>query len=131
MQPKDWILVLIFLSIGLVFIALFFIFFFKKNTPQSKKQEKIPNAKELLELLAQKENTLEMLYQYSNLAKIHHTSYFQESENFDLEFVSILASHKNVNAKLVLEVEKYFKSINPERKELLDKALESGLNKRY
>ncbi|MDE5603208.1 MAG: hypothetical protein K2I71_04740, partial [Helicobacter sp.] len=95
-----------------------------------KKQEKIPNAKELLELLQQKDNTLEILYQCSNLAKIHYTSYFQENENFDLEFVGILSSHKNVNAKLILEIEKYFKSINPNRKELLDKALENGLSKR-
>ncbi|TLE13995.1 hypothetical protein LS72_009270 [Helicobacter apodemus] len=130
MQQKDWVLVIIFLSIGLIFISLFFIFFFYKNTQPQKKQEKMPNAKEILELLRQKENTLESLHQYSSLAKIHHTSYFQENENFDLEFVSILASHKNVNAKLVLEIEKYFKSINPNRKELLDKALESGLNKR-
>lgn len=130
MQSKDWILILIFLSIGLIFIALFFIFFFYKNTQAPKKQEKIPNAKEILELLGQRGNTLESLQQYSNLAKIHHSSYFQENENFDLEFVSILASHKNVNAKLVLEVEKYFKSMNPNRKELLDKALGSGLNKR-
>ncbi|WP_300795394.1 hypothetical protein [Helicobacter sp. UBA3407] len=39
-------------------------------------------------------------------------------------------SHKSVNAKLILEAERHFKQLNPERKTLLEKALNVGLKHR-
>ncbi len=133
MQKEDWILFLVFLIGGLLLIALFFVFlgdkmFNKKETPSD--TLKIPNAQELLELLKDKTNDLKKLEQYSKLAFAHYQQYMQEIENFDLEFIAILTSHKSVSAKLILEVERHFKQLNPTRKELLEKALGMGLKHR-
>lgn len=125
--------ILVFLIVGLLLIALFFVFlgdkmFGKKQTTQN--LPKIPNAQEVLILLKDKDNDLHKLEQYSKLASEHYAQYMQEIENFDLEFVAILTSHKGVNAKLILEVERHFKQQNPERKSLLDQALGMGLKHR-
>ncbi|MBD5164521.1 hypothetical protein [Helicobacter sp.] len=132
MQKEDWILFLVFLIGGLLLIALFFVFlgdkFNKKETTSD--TLKIPNAQEILELLKDKKNDLKQLEQYSKLAFAHYQQYMQEIESFDLEFITILTSHKGVSAKLILEVERHFKQLNPARKELLEKALGMGLKHR-
>lgn len=132
MQKGDWILFLVFLIGGLLLIALFFVFLGDKmfHKKQTTPDFKIPNAKEILELLKDKQNDLKKLEQYSNLAFAHYRQYMQEIENFDLEFIAILTSHKGVSAKLILEAEKHFKQLNPARKELLEKALNVGLKRR-
>lgn len=130
MQKDSWILLLIIFIIGLLLVALLIALLKQKRVQKSQAIEKIPSAQELLELLKQKDNTLAKLASYSTLAKAHYMQYMQEIPNFDLEAVAILTAHKNVNSKLILEVEKYFKSLNPSRKELLDKALSIGLSKR-
>ncbi|TLD86787.1 hypothetical protein [Helicobacter sp. MIT 05-5294] len=133
MQKEDWILFLVFLIVGLLLIALFFVFlgdrmFGKGKTAQN--APKIPNAQEVLTQLKDQSKDLHQLEFYSQLAFAQYAQYMQEVENFDLEFIAILTSHKSVNAKLILEVEKHFKQLNPKRKELLEKALGVGLKRR-
>ncbi|MBX7490256.1 hypothetical protein [Helicobacter turcicus] len=128
---QSWILITILFVCVLLLIAFGFALWNSKtkknsNTPQTK----IPNAQELLELLKAKDNTLESLSKHSQTACKFYERYMDECDDFDLEFVAILTAHKNVNAKLILEIERRFKTLNPARKTLLDKALTFGLGHR-
>ncbi|MCI5969086.1 hypothetical protein [Helicobacter sp.] len=128
---QSWILLTILLICLLFLIALGFALSNSKTKKDSKDtQPKIPNAQELLKLLKTEENTLESLHQYSKTACAFYNRYMQECNDFDLEFIAILSAHKNVNAKLILEIERNFKTLNPARKTLLDKALTLGLGYR-
>ncbi len=131
MQKEDWILALIFLICGLLLIALVFALWSNKSAhKEQKSQTKIPSAQELLESLQTKENDLNILREYSKFACENYERYMGEMEDFDLKFIAILTSHKGVNAKLILEIERYFKKLAPSRKELLDQALTVGLEHR-
>lgn len=129
---QSWILIVIVLVVVILAVALFVAFLRDKSMKNrlKEKEVKIPNAQEILELLKDKKNDLNKLEQYSNLAYIHYKQYMEEMPDFDLDFVAILTSHKGVNAKLILEVERNFKQANPARKELLEKALNMGLEHR-
>lgn len=129
---QSWILIVIVLVVVILAVALFVAFLRDKSMKNrlKEKEVKIPNAQEILELLKDKNNDLNKLEQYSNLASIHYRRYMEEMPDFDLDFVAILTSHKGVNAKLILEVERNFKQANPARKELLEKALNMGLKHR-
>ncbi|TLD84073.1 hypothetical protein LS70_004525 [Helicobacter sp. MIT 11-5569] len=128
---QSWILILILFICVLLVIAFGYALWNSKGKKDSKNPStKIPNAKELLEMLKEKGNSLEQLKSYSKIACAHYEQYMQEIKDFDLEFVAILTAHKNVNAKLILEIERHFKNINPERKALLDQALTVGLGSR-
>ncbi|CAM2950017.1 hypothetical protein [Helicobacter burdigaliensis] len=130
MPIEDWILVLVFLIIGLLFIGLVFVFFaFGGKENQHSSKSKL-SAKELLKALNAKENDLQKLQEYSEIAKNYYLEYLEEYKDFDVEFVVGLSAHKSVNAKLVLEVERYFKKINPTREKLIERALVKGLDKR-
>ncbi|PZT47375.1 hypothetical protein B6S12_09395 [Helicobacter valdiviensis] len=131
MPKEDWILVLVFLVIGLLFIGLVFVFFtFRGKEAKEVSIKARLSAKELLEFLNTKENDLQKLQEYSEIAKSYYLEYLEEYSDFDVEFVVGLSSHKAVNAKLVLEVERYFKKINPAREKLIEKALVKGLDRR-
>lgn len=120
--------------VALIVLALLIALFiaFKREKPKIHKENEfeIPNAAKLLELLRDPNNNLNTLTKYADYAHSHYIQYMQEIPDFDLEFVAILTAHKSVNAKLVLEIEKKFKALNPERKALLDKALSVGLGHR-
>ncbi|WP_299547734.1 hypothetical protein [uncultured Helicobacter sp.] len=129
---EKWILILIVLICVILLIAFGFALWSgqKKQSSPKKVSNRIPTAKELLELLQDNTNTLADLKAHSNTACANYEHYMQEQSDFDLEFVAILTAHKSVNAKLILEVERNFKSINPARKTLLDQALSLGLGNR-
>lgn len=111
-------------------VAFGFALWSNKEKNKIKKDIKIPNAKELLELLRNDKNSLEDLRRYSDIAYTHYKNYMQECNDFDLKFIADLTTHKNVNAKLILEIERGFKNIDPTRKTLLDQALSLGLKNR-
>lgn len=130
MQSGDYLVVFIILFvILLLFVWLVFAFL---HTKTSKKQTIIKDysAHEILELVKDSNNSLSALEEYSKIAKAHYHRYMGEISDFDLEFVVVLSAHKHVNAKLILEVERYFKVENPNRATLLDNALGAGLKKR-
>ncbi|WP_279127853.1 hypothetical protein [Helicobacter winghamensis] len=128
---ESWIFTLILCVCIILLIVFGFALWSGQKTKESKNNKKaIPTAKELLELLRDKNNTLEDLQTYSNTAYTYYERYMQENNDFDLEFIAILTAHKSVNAKLILEIERKFKSINPARKALLDQALTLGLGHR-
>lgn len=130
MENKEYLLVVIILfAIFILFVALVFAFI-KTNNRNKRVQVDDYSALEILSILEDSNNTLERLKYYSDIAKMHYNRYMGEVENFDLKVVAILSSHKSVNAKLVLEVERYFKNENPSRKQLIDKALGAGLSNR-
>lgn len=128
---QKWILFLmLFVCAGLL-IALGFALWGSLNKKKAQDvANKTPNAKELLDLLQREENSLEQLKNFSSIACKFSKQYLQEMDDFDLEFIVILTAHQNVNAKLILEVERHFKNINPTRKTLLDEALSIGLKHR-
>lgn len=129
MQRDFLVLVLISAAIGILFLGLLFAFLLgKSKTP--KKAEKIPSAREVLEALGQGSKTLEDLGECVGLAKAHYCDYMEEIADFDVQFVVLLAAHKAVSAKLLLEVESYFKSMDSSRKEILSKALGAGVARR-
>ena len=130
MQDNILILSIIVLVVLALLIALFVAFKREKPKTYQEKEFEIPNATKLLELLKDPSNNLNTLEKYAKYAHSHYAQYMQEVPDFDLEFVAILTAHKGVNAKLVLEIEKKFKTLNPERKALLDKALSVGLGHR-
>ena len=130
MQDNILILSIIVLVVLALLIALFVAFKREKPKTYQEKEFEIPNATKLLELLKDPSNNLNTLEKYAKNAHSHYAQYMQEVPDFDLEFVAILTAHKGVNAKLVLEIEKKFKALNPERKALLDKALSVGLGHR-
>lgn len=130
MQDNILILSIIVLVVLALLIALFVAFKREKPKTYQEKEFEIPNATKLLELLKDPSNNLNTLEKYAKYAHSHYAQYMQEVPDFDLEFVAILTAHKGVNAKLVLEIEKKFKVLNPERKALLDKALSVGLGHR-
>ena len=130
MQDDILILSIIVLVVLALLIALFVAFKREKPKTYQEKEFEIPNATKLLELLKDPSNNLNTLEKYAKYAHSHYAQYMQEVPDFDLEFVAILTAHKGVNAKLVLEIEKKFKALNPERKALLDKALSVGLGHR-
>ena len=130
MQDNILILSIIVLVVLALLIALFVAFKREKPKTYQEKEFEIPNATKLLELLKDPSNNLNTLEKYAKYAHSHYAQYMQEVPDFDLEFVTILTAHKGVNAKLVLEIEKKFKALNPERKALLDKALSVGLGHR-
>lgn len=130
MQDNILILSIIVLVVLALLIALFVAFKREKPKTYQEKEFEIPNATKLLELLKDPSNNLNTLEKYAKYAHSHYAQYMQEVPDFDLEFVAILTAHKGVNAKLVLEIEKKFKALNPERKALLDKALSVGLGHR-
>lgn len=129
---QSWVLILIIFVVVSLAVALFIAFLHDKSIKNriKEKEPKVPNAQELLESLKDKSNDLNKLAQYSNLAYTHYMQYMSEMSDFDLEFIAILTSHKSVNAKLILEAERHFKQLNPERKTLLEKALNVGLKHR-
>ena len=126
--------ILILSIVALIVLALLIALFiaFKREKPKihNEKEFEIPNAAKLLELLRDPNNNLNTLTKYADYAHSHYIQYMQEIPNFDLEFIAILTAHKSVNAKLILEIEKRFKALNPERKALLAKALSVGLGHR-
>ncbi|MCL9818865.1 hypothetical protein [Helicobacter colisuis] len=129
MQQDFLFLVLMSAVIGILFLGLLAAFLLKK--PKVAKEAKnFPRAQEILEALKQKDKSLEDLKKCVNLAKIYYNAYMEEILDFDVQFVLLLATHRAVNAKLLLEIESYFKSANPSRKEIVDKALEVGVTNR-
>lgn len=129
---QSWILItILFICVLLLIVAFGFALWNSKTKKDSNTQQiKIPNAQELLELLKAEDNTLESLSKHSQTACKFYERYMEECDDFDLEFVAILTAHKSVNAKLILEIERRFKTLNPSRKTLLDKALSFGLGHR-
>ncbi|WP_297812505.1 hypothetical protein [uncultured Helicobacter sp.] len=131
MQKEILIFSSIFVIVLVLLIALFIAL--KREKPRKIQEEsnfEIPNASTLLESLKKQNNDLNTLAKYADLAFIHYDRYMEEMPDFDLEFFAILTSHKGVNAKLILEVERHFKQANPARKELLEQALNVGLKHR-
>lgn len=129
MQQEFLFLVLMGAVIGILFLGLL-VAFLSRKPKASNAIEKIPSAQEILEVLKQKDKSLEDLKKCVKLAKIHYSTYMEEILDFDVQFVLLLATHKAVNAKLLLEIESYFKNANPSRKEIVDKALGVGVANR-
>ena len=129
MQKDILILNLLCAAIGVLFVGLWIAFLMSK-TKTNIKSEKFPSAEELLAKMSKKENSLQDLIECVKFAKIHYNLYMGEVEDFDMKFLLILATHKATDAKLILDVESYFKLANPQRKEKLEKILGVGMARR-
>ena len=126
---QSWMLIGIVVICVMLFVAFGFALWSTKKPPILQ-HSSVPKAQELLGLLRSQENTLQSLRKYSQIACEYYGQYMREYQDFDLEFVAIRTAHKNVNAQLILEIERHFKSLNPSRKGMLDKALTSALGRR-
>ena len=129
MQNSDYLIVFFILFIiVLLFVWLVFAFL---HTKTSKRQTIIKDysAHEILELVKDS-NSLSNLEEYCKIARVHYHRYMGEISDFDLNFIILLSVNKHVNAKLILEVERYFRLENPSRAKLLDNALGTGLKNR-
>lgn len=133
MSQENGFLIIAILCLFVILGAFCFAMLFLKNKNKESKdepQEDIPTPKDLIVLLENKKNTLKELEHYSQIALKHYRHYMQQMPNFDLEFLIVLVAHKSVNAKLILEVERFFKSSDPNRVEVIEKALGVGLKGR-
>lgn len=130
MSKESLVLWILGICVFLLLVAFIFAMFFLKNPKKKTENEKRMKAKDLLILAKKADNSLDKLSEYVEIAKQDYGEFMRENENFDVEFLMILTAHKNINAPLLLGLEKFFKNQSPSRAPFLEKALGEALGKR-